>query len=149
MTNQEQIINHLEYLGYSMEISNVNNDWIMGTKSGYPFIMVKVSDDGIRVSSYYNTNQNVKSEDRQFLEYLNELNSKSGICTFYTNEDLELNFSCSYMGLYDKNRFSFFINLWEYDVTTIMDSISSTMHFLYNSDEITPLVSEGNTNAYA
>lgn len=115
-TTLEQIKNHLEFLGYIVEIikpEGENKIWGATAKHSRDnsLIITEVAPSIFFFRAILTTERAPSPEADK---YINEINSKSDVCrTYYTIENnlMILNLECIYLGDYNKLLFSKFIEL--------------------------------------
>lgn len=145
MNTKEQIKNHLEYLGYTIE---EEADHLLCEKAGYAKIFITIKDKCFRFLSAYNLNEIAQINPAEFASYMNTLNQSTIITTFYYEEGF-INFTALSFGGYNKQLFSEFVGCWETDTTQMIDNNSDSDRFLGSLDEVAQSGYETNTSAYA
>ena len=127
MKINQNIKNHLEYMGYAME---PDSDAFIFMKPGFPTLIIEqLSNNRIVLNARYPYNSNVANNELGFLNYVNSLNTKTYIATFLKVGN-SLGFCAMYTGLYNRTEFGQFIQSWEYDSTTLLDNTPETHFFL-------------------
>ena len=127
MKINQNIKNHLEYMGYAMV---PDSDTFIFMKPGFPTIYIEqLSENRIVLKARYLYNNNADKNELCFLNYVNSLNTKTYIATFLKVSD-SLAFCAMYTGLYNRTEFGQFIQSWEYDTTSLLDNETETPFFL-------------------
>ena len=113
----DQIVNHLQFLGY--EISQENNI----TRAKHPKKMSVVIRDykgGILFASYNVSKDSAKSDKAGFLKFLNLLNANATVARFYADKDFDLCIEAWYPNFYEKENFGVFFEAWGTDSWTLL-----------------------------
>jgi hypothetical protein len=115
-------INHLEFLGYEIkknENSNNNKDkeeYFKARHERYGSVFFKRYLGGLLFIQYYRINKYAQTERSEFLEFLNELNSKAYLVTYSCLSDEDaVRMDAVYFGSYEKTVFGKFLNCWQFD----------------------------------
>lgn len=127
MKINQNIKNHLEYMGYAMV---PDPDTFIFMKPGFPTMHIEqFGENRIVLNARYLYNKNADSNEFGFLNYVNSLNTKTYIATFVKVGN-SLAFCAMYTGLYSRIEFGQFIQSWEYDTTSLLDNETETPFFL-------------------
>ncbi|WP_447969168.1 hypothetical protein [Nitrospira sp. M1] len=121
---KEQIIEHLEFLGYECDPMNQGVKVTHPSKIGFLLVPLK---DGIMVQSAF---AGIESQSRSEahdaidsnlsqLSLINDLNRHASVSRFFWADTGELVIRASILGSYDKRRFSTFMQAWEKDGQTL------------------------------
>lgn len=136
MSTITQIENHLECLGYTVLAKDDKINSVMFQKDGSPLLMVGFQDQQIFFYARYEINSIARSDKSGFLSYINLLNSKSILTSYFLTDSDEIGFSGQYFGEYDKRNFSKFVNSWEHDVIDLLHYERATDLYLGDPDQI-------------
>ena len=127
MEINQNIKTHLEYMGYAIV---PDSDTYIFMKPGFPTMCIEqLTENRIVLNARYPYNSNAENNELGFLNYINNLNTKTYIATFLKVGN-SLGFWAMYTGLYNRTEFGQFIQSWEYDSTTLLDNTPETAFFL-------------------
>ena len=133
MNTNEQVLTHMEYLGYEIKVHEDDQNVLLCSKPGYTSLLVNCLDNMVRFYANYSLNATAKSNLDKVYEYVNELNTASYTTTFNTADNL-LIMTNQYIGKYDKSLFSSFLGTIEHDTADVLSKNSKTDVFLGSDD---------------
>jgi hypothetical protein len=110
--NAEKIINHLEFLGYTV---TADKDSLLAKHTKEWNISVRSYQGGILIAAFLEAEKKAKEDRGAFLEMINALNKEAKACRYYADKDGDLAIEAYYPGSYDKARFGTFIDVWKAD----------------------------------
>jgi len=115
----EQIIMHLEFLGY--EITRNGERTVAKHPSKFNIALLPLA-GGILLTSIFGGNENAQRDKFGYLEMINTLNAKAVIARFYADEDLDLFMEAWYPNYYDRTEFGAFLETWDRDCMILATS---------------------------
>ncbi|GJL56233.1 MAG: hypothetical protein NPIRA02_33650 [Nitrospirales bacterium] len=132
---KEQIIEHLEFLGYECDPMNQGVKVTHPSKIGFLLVPLK---DGIMVQSAFAGIESQSSSeahdamdnDLSQLSLINDLNRHASVSRFFWADTGELVIRASILGSYDKRRFSTFMQAWEKDGHTLGQNYENLRPYL-------------------
>lgn len=108
----DQIINHLQFLGY--EITQKNELRIASCPKKMT-ANIRVFKGGILFTAFNRTESVAKSDVVGFLRFINTLNTNAAVARFYADKDFDLAIEAWYPDFYEKSKFGVFWDAWETD----------------------------------
>ena len=106
---------HMEYIGYKFEKVPKEPNTMIGIRDNYPApTIVSFNGGPILFKSIYDVNPQATKKRKQYLELVNELNKKFKTSTAAGYDDC-LVIGALYIGLYDKQKFGSFLDVWHMD----------------------------------
>lgn len=112
----DQCLTHLEFFGYSFDKKDDDDDSIMGKHEQKGMLIMRKYLGGILFQKYYKINGNAKKSRLEYLNFINQLNSKANLATFSADLDDDLlRVDSYYLGNYDKQSFGVFLEAWHFD----------------------------------
>ena len=148
MNSKTQITTHMEYLGYDVKPSKDDDNVLFCFKSGYAALMIGWNDVRINIYAHYEINRIAKRNPDKVLKYINDLNSKSGIVTFWVQDEL-FRISSNCAGKYERSTFATFFSAFEYDANNLLDLSSETNLYLGDADQAENYIRDTRTGATA
>ena len=133
--SREQIIEHLEFLGYQCKPFNQGVKVTHPSKIGFLLVPLK---DGIMVQAAFagiesqseSSPVSSNGHDPSRLSIINSLNQRASVSRFFWAETGELVIRASVLGSYDKRRFSTFMQAWEKDGQTLGQNYKNLRPYL-------------------
>ena len=92
MTTKTQIQNHMECLGYEVLTQDDKPNSIMCSKEIAPMLLISWNDSYIGFYAQYEINSIAKSNETNFLIFINKLNSKASSTSYFLTETKEIAF---------------------------------------------------------
>jgi hypothetical protein len=111
------VVSHLEFLGYKIEKME---RWFKCHHERKKTFIFSNYYGGILLSAWYQSNDFAKENKGDFLHYINQLNQKTIITRISLNDEEAINFDAWFPGIYDKEQFGLFMDLWDYDTTDLL-----------------------------
>jgi len=115
-----QIVNHLEFLGYGAEVETVGTDdeglqHVIAEHPYRPGIHIWITDAEFRFSSWFGVNEFAKSHKQEFLTFVNDLNCQFSAKFFVTDWEGEPRFICNLISpaSYERVAFGRLISIWD------------------------------------
>lgn len=115
----KQISDHMEFLGYSVELSSSNtliarsptkfNVRVRWFRGGFLFQSLVAMDKG-----------HIENDLVAYLEMINKLNAQAGLLRFYDDEHSSLYCECWHPGIYDKPKFGDFMEKFNADLQGLL-----------------------------
>lgn len=130
----EEISNHLEYLGYKVNIftsdgslydddeEDEEESFRGAENNSRGFLFFKDTPEGVIFYSGMGTNDKANKDISGFLEEINKLNQQSKVMKYYSDQNNELCFNAVYANTYSNSTFYKFMEYWEDDVGTLLMS---------------------------
>ena len=143
MNTKIQIQNHMECLGYEVLTQDDKPNSIMCAKEIAPLLLLSWTDSYIMFYAQYEINSIAKSNEANFMSFINKLNSKASSTRYFITETKEIAFEGLYFGEYDKKIFSNFVSHWEYDVIDRLFNEDDTNLYLGDPNQV---VADSNLN---
>jgi hypothetical protein len=118
----QQLVNHLEFAGYTVTregstvVAKHPTSWTLS---------VKEFQGGLLVSAYLAGSARTKEDRAGFLELINTLNTNARGCRYYADKDSDLAIEAWYPGEYDKPHFSAFLDNWKADVDALKETANA------------------------
>jgi hypothetical protein len=123
------IISHLEFLGYKIEKME---GWFRCHHERKKTFIFSDQYGGILLSAWYRSNDFAKENKGEFLHYINQLNRKTIVTRISLDGEGAINFDAWFPGIYDKEQFGLFMDLWDYDTAELLvKSYPETTIFLF------------------
>jgi hypothetical protein len=116
-TALKDFVSHLEFLGYTSEISG---KILLFRKAGVPNVGLRPWQGGILLSVYVASTQG-KQEQGAFGKLVNTLNETATVCRYYLDNDGDLCIEAWYPGTYVRESFSSLFKAWQDDWQRIVD----------------------------
>ena len=145
MNNIDQIKTHLEYLGYTIDQSENDEQVFSASRPGYTTFMVLVNDTRVWFYTYYEINRIAKCNIDKVFKYVNDLNSSSSVVTFSINDN-QLRMSTNYTGNYDRSKFTEFLSQIEIDVNDLLANTNETDLYLGDPDQAEHYLQDNSSN---
>ena len=115
--NSEQIINHLEFLGY--KIQTTKDSLIAKHPKRLP-LHIRLYEGGILCYSYVTLKESAKSDRLEYLKFINRLNALLTTARAIAYKDDLLKFEGWYPGDYEKGSFGLFLGEWNNDLSHLI-----------------------------
>jgi hypothetical protein len=113
----DNIISHLEFLGYKIERKE---GWFRCHHERKKTFILSNHYGGILLSAWYQSNDFARNNSGDFLLYINQLNRKAIVSRVFMGDEGSLNFDAWYPDSYDKEQFGLFMDLWDYDTAELL-----------------------------
>jgi hypothetical protein len=113
----KEIVNHMEFLGYTVEVGE--QSIMVHHETRYNFLIRKFL-GGIMFNAFWGSSDYGKEHRSEFLEYVNDLNRMSSATVFYVDKDEDLAASCWFPGVYERQLFASAIERWTGDLDFII-----------------------------
>ena len=146
MNNIDQIKTHLEYLGYTIDQSEKDEQVFYASRPGFTTFMVLVNDTRVWFYTYYEINRIAKCNIDKVFKYVNDLNNSSNVVTFSINDN-QLRMSTNYTGNYDRSKFTEFLSQIEIDVNDLLANTNETDLYLGDSDQAEHYLQDNSSTA--
>ncbi len=114
--SSDDIVKHLEYMGYECSISNTKITAKHKTKLSFDLIEY---DNGVLIKSWFPKKTKAIEEYPLYLKMINSLNNSLTASRCYIDSDNDLIIEAWYPGIYEKKAFTIFIDAWEKDFNSI------------------------------
>lgn len=128
-TNLDKIISHLEYFGYECKIGKSKHTALC-THSLRVNILLEETETRFILKSSVKVTEKVKSNRHDYLEFLDELNRKSRVTRYYSDDDLDFVMETWYPKVYDKLHFGHFMDHWDVDTGVLIEANDNAKQFL-------------------
>jgi hypothetical protein len=132
MTNAEleqQIVNHLEFLGYEVnpmpaDIVPEGAKGLRADRGRFEGINISVFERGVEFCMWYELGESAIANREGLLEVVNNLNRQreTKYSVMVAEESPVLWTNMLYSGLYDKKAFARFVTTWESESRTLLDT---------------------------
>ena len=120
----EQVRNHMEFLGYKIELfEDEKADVLVATSDNHSNIMVRVIDDFILISARYRTAIKSKAESIELFRLFDKINSEAVVSRWYSNLQNDGAITLvieAYIFGYDKTQFGKLVDKFEVDIRFYM-----------------------------
>jgi len=111
----EKIRNHMEFLGYEVELDDDSNE-MLAKHPEKTNVLVRCFSNAVRFMSFYFSNEHAKQERLKFLELINHLNLDTVICQYSVDNEGALIITAWFFSNYDKVLFGQFLEIWHEDL---------------------------------
>lgn len=131
--NIDQIISHLEFLGYEVKVNEPNKDGVVVVAAMHPQksnFLFRPYLAGFLFQLWYSTNESTKERRTDFLEYINNLNKCASTTRAYCNDDMDLVIEAWLPEKYEKVSFGQFLESWDNDTRAKLADDARTDSFL-------------------
>lgn len=112
MENLKKLANHLEFLGYELELDKENERYRATHDKNWNF-MFGNSVGGILLRCYIGTEDDATMD--KLLKYVNDLNREAAVARFYIDDDGDFTFEGWWPREYNKATFGVFMDAWHHD----------------------------------
>ncbi|MDR3557279.1 MAG: hypothetical protein P4L55_21190 [Syntrophobacteraceae bacterium] len=129
----EQIVSHLEFLGYEVHVTYSEGDKVEFVSAKHPYrsnILFRPYLDGFLFQLFYATHESTKDRYDEFLDYVNNLNKCASIARMYCDDNRDLVIEAWLSPIYDKVAFGRFIDAWDNDARVNLAKDNRTSGFL-------------------
>ena len=124
----EQMISHLEFLGYQTERVEKN---VIEKHQKNVNILLQELKGGVLFSSFFDTQEAAKRDMAEYLTWINDLNRRTLLLRFYANADFDkLIMESWYPSLYDKSNFGLFMDLFNGNIALLFTDEKEAKKFL-------------------
>ncbi len=124
----DQIVNHLEFLGYEVE---KEDGWAGARHARKLNFCFKECNGGVLLSGLYSSNDFAKDNKGDYLNYINLLNRQATIARISADDKGSIWFEAWFPGMYEKKQFANFMDLWDFDTGELLSrSEPETTRFL-------------------
>lgn len=112
----DQIVNHLQFLGYE----TTQKDELRIAKHPQKMnIMIRPFKGGVLFTSINSCKPNAKVDKAGYLNFINLLNSNAAVARFYADKECDFFIEAWYPDAYERNDFGVFLEAWETDSLTL------------------------------
>jgi len=111
------IVSHLEFLGYKVEKME---GWFRCHHERKKTFIFSNHYGGVLLSAWYQSNDFAKENKEDFLHYINQLNQKTIVTRVSLDGKGAINFDAWFPGIYGKEQFGLFMDLWDYDTAELL-----------------------------
>lgn len=140
MNNYQKVREHLEFLGYTLEVKNLPPDskshrgkHFLAKASGHKtsFFITHKENAGFSFVATYKTKPITQQYKAEFLEILNKMSLECYLTSFVSSEDLNTVFLLSwYPDIYSKTSFGSFLDKLENDVKFSVSNNKKILNFI-------------------
>lgn len=121
-TSLEQIVTHLEFLGYQIER---DKDVVKARHQTKVNILLRDFRGGVLLTSIFGCQDHAKKNRAAYLDFINAMNQKATIIRYYADSDSDFFMEAWFPGTYDRAVFGSFLELWEEDIARLSQSDAS------------------------
>ena len=119
-TAMDQVVVHLEALGYEVCQDDGDGTRIMATHPTKSNIMVRRCNGGLVLGTAWKANASAKRDLLGYLGFINVLNRLAAVTHISANSQGDLLFEAYLPGDYENGRFSMFLEAWDHDTTDLL-----------------------------
>jgi len=113
----DSVMRHLEFLGY--KCASAKGKISVTHAERLSFDLVKFR-GGLLFKSWFGKNGKTQKDSEKYTALINVLNSESGVCRYYADNEGDLIIEGWYPLPYSKDGFATFLETWEKDFSTSM-----------------------------
>lgn len=124
-----EIMSHLEFLGYELTNKKGEPPMFYLRHSHRTSLVISQDYPGYSFTTYMSVRAEVKNRHSKYLEFINQLNSRSIVARFHYSENLNLVASSWFPNYYEKTTFGSFMDCWNKDTTEMITEIGSLKEF--------------------
>ena len=124
-----EMISHLEFLGYEITKKEGEPPMFYLRHSDRTSIVISEDYPGYSFRTFMSVRAEVKNRHSKYLEFINQLNSRSIVARFHYRENLNLVASSWFPNNYEKTTFGRFMDCWNNDTTEMIAEIGSSKEF--------------------
>lgn len=115
-----QISEHLEFLGYTIEPGR--EDSFRATHATKPNFSLRAYAGGLLITAWYGTSAEALVNREGFLEAINVLNAQAIVSRYYVDKEYDFAAEAFYHPPYERVAFAQFMDLWDRDFARVLDS---------------------------
>jgi hypothetical protein len=115
-TNLDQIVTHMQFLGYQVER---DGDIVKARHQTKVNILLRDFRGGVLLTSIFGCQDAAKKNRLGYLDFINQMNQKAVIIRFYADKDSDFFMEAWFPGAYDRAVFGSFLELWDEDVARL------------------------------
>jgi hypothetical protein len=115
----QQVIQHLEFLGYEVEADEKRALCRHQKKVN---IRVRNFAGGVLFTGIFGCQDYAKSHRADYLDIINTLNAQAAVVRVYADEDTDFIIEAWHPDEYDRQRFGLFMELWDRDISKIFEA---------------------------
>jgi len=118
-TNLDQMVTHLQFLGYQVER---DGDIVKARHQTKVNILLRDFRGGVLLTSIFGCQDNAKKNRSAYLDFINTMNQKAIIIRFYCDKDSDFFMEAWFPGAYERAVFGSFLDLWDEDIARLSQS---------------------------
>ena len=111
------VMNHLQFLGYKCSPEKEKIAVTHAERLNFDIVKFR---GGFLLKAWFGKNAKTPKDSDKYAALINALNSESGVCRYYADEEGDLIIEGWYPLPYSKDSFSTFLETWEKDFSTSM-----------------------------
>lgn len=115
-TNLDQMVTHLQFLGYQVER---DGEIVKARHQTKVNILLRDFRGGVLLTSIFGCQDSAKKKRADYLDFINLMNQRATIIRFYADKDSDFFMEAWYPGTYDRAIFGSFLELWDEDIARL------------------------------